>query len=201
MMAAAWMALPASVAMTWPWALSSSWGVTVCTCRFWAGRAAGAGLAAAIPGGFTTHGRVPITWAKGGEPELGWEGGCVLQTPFPEVVGDTLAASISSFPRRNNPPGGGDGGDSRWCVCKGRSPLSGTWPWALVRIWPVMPCTLEMVFAITGAAAKEPRSWVWPPREAALICREPKAGGQRRGSPQATASPRAQPATPFPVAG
>lgn len=52
----------------------------------------------------------------------------------------------------------------------------GTWPCALVRIWPAMPCTLEMALAMTGAAAKEPRSCGCPPSEAALICgkREPR---------------------------
>lgn len=46
-----------------------------------------------------------------------------------------------------------------------------------MRICPVMPGTLEMVLAITGAAARELRSCVCPPREAALICGEPKGRG------------------------
>ena len=58
---AAWMVPLANVAITWPWALSSSCGVTACTCRL----GAGAGLAVAMPGGFTTQGRVPITWGAG----------------------------------------------------------------------------------------------------------------------------------------
>lgn len=47
--------LLARVAITWPWAFNSSWGVTAWTCRLWAG--AGAATLAE----FTTHGSVPIT--------------------------------------------------------------------------------------------------------------------------------------------
>lgn len=42
-----------------------------------------------------------------------------------------------------------------------------------------MLCTLGMVLAITGAAAREPRSCVCPPREAAPIC----GGGERSRHP------------------
>lgn len=50
--------LLAKVAITWPWAFNSSWGVTAWTCRLWAG--AGAATLAE----FTTHGSVPITWEE-----------------------------------------------------------------------------------------------------------------------------------------
>lgn len=87
LMVAAWMVPLASVAITWPWALSSSWGVTACTCRF----GAGTGLAAAMPGGFTTHGRVPITCAR---EESGGCGGTSFQRPSQSrsttFVGGTL---------------------------------------------------------------------------------------------------------------
>lgn len=53
-------AAPLPIAMIWPWALSSSWGDMVCTCRPCGCNAAGVALPAR-EAGFNSMGKVPIT--------------------------------------------------------------------------------------------------------------------------------------------
>lgn len=136
----------ASVAMTWPCALSSSCGVTGVTCRL---GGAGAGAAAATPGGATTHGRVPITCgggdSAGGPRNTRPAGGQEWEQP-------------GAPPQVTQPRGGGGQGTPR-----------GTWPCVLVRSCPGIPCTLGRGLAITGGALRDPRICGCAPR-AAVSC-------------------------------
>lgn len=58
-----------------------------------------------------------------------------------------------------------------------------------MRIWPLIPGMLGMALAMTGVVVREPRIWVCPPREAALICRWRKSLAQR---PQGKKEPKAE---------
>lgn len=49
-----------------------------------------------------------------------------------------------------------------------------------MRIWLLIPGMLGMALAMSGAAVREPRIWVCPPREAALICGWRKSLTQRQ---------------------